>query len=171
MAHNKTIIRVVIISLLLIFSSSTYLFASWYGDLIKGGHALVTGEKKELIKWNEENINKYSISEATLGCDYKSELSGRTQCKFSAEITNKTGEHIDNIVINIIFLNKETRGIVIQEKTTLYVSVVPTVTKSFVQLLDSPRLEEAYEQLGDNFTWKYEILDAVPRGMNSYWLD
>ena len=68
-------------------------------------------------------------------------------------------------MLNIKIYNEATGVIVVQKKETLEVLVVPTVSKSFEASFSNFSFRDAKEQLGDNFSWSYNLIGCVPKDL------
>jgi hypothetical protein len=143
-------------------------FAGFFDDLVDGGYGYFVGRKK-IKEWNEENKGKFIIRETKLGSNTSS--FSVNSCAFWGEFTNQTKETVDYIVVKIFIYNKSTKEPVIQEKKRLKISVVPTATIQTKIDFYSSQIVEALQQLKNNWTWNYELIGVVPRGMEPKWLD
>jgi hypothetical protein len=134
-----------------------------FDDIMSGDieHVL---DKRKIRKWNKSNSNKFKMGgEERMGCNGNSTGYMPKNCGFRAELTNNTKEYIAYVVVNIKIFNKVTT--VVQAKETFSVSVVPTVTQKIEILFNNDLLEAAYKQLGDNYSWNYELVGCVPKNM------
>lgn len=152
-----------------------YSYASMFDDLMSGEveHVL---DKRKIRKWNNQNKNKYKIGGDermscggyTIGVEqfFGQNIGGeQLDCVFKAEFTNNTPAYITHIVVNIKILNKATNTIVVQEKETFEVSVMPTVTQKLQLYFKNSLFKEAYKQLGENYSWNYELVGCVPKDL------
>ncbi|MDY0281144.1 MAG: hypothetical protein RBR35_11355 [Salinivirgaceae bacterium] len=159
----------------LIATYAPYSSASMFDDIISGDieHVL---DKRKIRKWNQENRKKYKMSgDERMGCGgytiggeqiYGKNFGGtQMDCVFKAEFTNNTTEYITHIVVNFKILNKATNTLVVQEKETIEVSAMPTVTQKLQVYFNNHLFKEAYKQLGESYSWNYELVGCVPKDL------
>lgn len=164
------------ICLFLVLVCPTFSSASIFDEILAGDieHVL---DKREIRKWNQKNKNLVSMENERMGCSgYKQDYLSK-DCRFSSELSNNSNKYISHIVVNIMIFNKSTNTIVAESKETFSVSIVPTVTKSIIVFFNNNLFGEAYKQLGDNYSWNYELIGCIPKDMtfdysdNYNWLE
>lgn len=149
--------------------------ASFFDDLVDGDFDAIAGKVK-IRAWNDANKEKFSIVDAKFGCggfdglggDF--EMWGTYDCRMTGSLVNNTNDYIKAVVVNISFYNKQAQSLVLEQQRVIYAKVVPTVSAEFEDLFDSDKLSLAYRQLGENYSWNFEIVGAVPNEMNPQWL-
>ncbi|SMD01624.1 hypothetical protein SAMN02746065_12116 [Desulfocicer vacuolatum DSM 3385] len=149
-----------------------YSSASMFDDITSGDIAHVL-DKRKIRKWNQENRKKYKMGEEKMGCPgfpmewlpKEGRYTTPHDCYFTAKFTNNTSEYITYIIVNIKFFNKTTNTLVVQKKETLPISVMPTVTKTIQVYFDNDLFLKAYKQLGDDFSWNYELIGCLPKDL------
>jgi hypothetical protein len=136
-----------------------------FDDIMSGDieHVL---DKRKIRKWNQENRKKYKMGgDERMGCGGYTIGGTQKDCRIQAEFTNNTTEYITHIVVNIKIFNKATNTLVVQEKETLEVSAMPTVTQKLQVFFDNHLFKEAYKQLGEKYSWNYELVGCVPKDL------
>lgn len=88
----------------------------------------------------------------------------------NGSLLNNTNDIIIAVVIKIQFYNKQTQTLVIEKEQVIAVSAVPSVSVKFVYYFNNRDLSLAYKQLGDQYSWNFEIVGAVPNEMEATWL-
>ncbi len=173
MGKNNTVS--ICLCFLLITAYAPYSSASMFDDIMSGDIENVL-DKRKIRKWNQENRKKYKMGgDERMGCGGYTirghHISGiyvgdtQMDCRFQSEFTNNTTEYITYIIVNIKIFNKATKTLVLQEKETLEVSVMPTVTQKLQVYFNNNLFKEAYKQLGENYSWNYELVGCVPKDL------
>ena len=180
-------VLILVLAYLLIVSTAK---ASFFDDLLEGDFDTIAG-KRNIQSWNENNGGKYSIDDAGLGCGLKKKHGSKSggfdpesyfdrvskrgpapagDCIMTGTLINNTSEIIKAVVIRVKFYNKQTSTLVIEEEQIILAAAVPSVSAEFQHYFDSSNLSLAYKQLGDQYSWSFEIVGAVPKEMDASWL-
>lgn len=138
-------------------ASSPNSIASLFDDLV-GGEYKSMFQKIEMGNWSKRNTGNIKISEARFGC-------ASVPCVMTGNLTNNTAKFLSQVVIEFKIYNKKTNALVIKSRELLFISVMPTVNKPFSAKVDNALLAVAYEQLGDDFSWNYELVGVIPEEM------
>ena len=156
------------------YAEGSSFFSNVFDDLTSSGSGNVF-ERKKIRELNAENKGKFTIiGNEGLWCS-KSRAKSRDKslaelekkdCSFSAKLINKTNAHITALVINIKIFNKSTSTSVMQKKVTLPISIIPTVQKKINVHFYADLIKKAYLQLGDDFSWNYNLVGAVPEDLD-----
>jgi hypothetical protein len=184
MLYYKKIILVFCLCVLLTFVTSSYSSAALLDDITSSSNVTEMLNKRKIRKWNEDNMRKFKMDDnATLSCSDRSEVresifskinSGlsdkkfyevNSDCHFSGKLTNNTKDYIAYVVVNIKIFNKSTKTLVVQKKETFEISVMPTVTQEIGASFNNSIFGKASDQLGDNYSWDFEIVGCVPKDM------
>ena len=140
---------------IIISPSST---ASLFDDFTSGEFKSMF-KKIEIGDWSKANKGNVKMSEERFGC-------GSVPCVMTGKLTNNTDEFLSQIVIEFKIYNKLTKKLVIKSRELLPISIMPTVSKSFSIKVNNALLAVAYEQLGDNYSWNYELIGVIPEEMS-----
>lgn len=171
-------LKVIFMSLLLSFTVSLNAQAqSIFDDILDGDFSAVKG-KLELKSWNSDNSGSYDLSDARLGCggNYGAThfgygvSSGGSDCELSGKFENNTNDIIRSVVLEVKYFHKTSGKTAAKDKVTVFVNSIPGASVDFKREFDNGNFKLAYEQLGDNAGWNYEIVGAVPDGAKANWL-
>ena len=154
--HIKQAIKIILF--MFIFNSSYLSHASMFDDIVSGGGHVLDNHK--IRKWSQKNLHKILLSNERMRCG-TGFLSD--ECTFSVGITNNSRKYLSYIVVKIKIINKTTNTIVAEGKERFSVSVVPTVTKKITERFANSIFNEAYSQLGDNYSWNYDLIGLIPK--------
>ena len=136
-----------------------------------------TQKTKNIREWNKNNRNNFKMDEDAGMCcpgfpmewlPNENRYTNPHDCYFTAKFTNNTTEYITYIVVNIKFFNKTTNTLVVQKKETFSVSLMPTITQNIQIYFENNLFKKAYKQLGDKFSWNYELIGCVPKDLAYY---
>tara|TARA_R110002072_G_scaffold302254_2_gene484467 strand:+ start:4027 stop:4656 length:630 start_codon:yes stop_codon:yes gene_type:complete len=179
----KMIIKRVIcgVFLGLIITQATLVHAGGvFGDIFSGDFDSATG-RIELASWNRSNLEHVHLSNERLGCagDYEATYtytfgttikSGGKDCSVSFDLKNDSDDIIKALVLEVTFLNKSSGKVAITEKITVWAKVIPGGEVQVSRSFDNSDLALAYRQLGEEYSWNYELVGAVPQDGDPKWL-
>ena len=165
----------------LIITQATLLHADGvFSDIFSGDFDSAAG-RVELASWNRSNLEHAHLSNERLGCagDYDATYtyafdatikSGGKDCSVSFDLRNDSDDIIKALVLDVTFLNKSSRKVAITERITVWAKVIPEGDVRASRSFDNSDLALAYRQLGEEYSWSYELVGAVPQDGDPKWL-
>lgn len=151
-------------------------------------------QRKKQQEWFQANKGKLQIRKASESLFCKTQNIGFTnQCRFIAELENNSKDEVTSLIIRIkIYNNKgssfvtnaevpafdyytaapnsvvpvqEPTPLVAQEMHKFNISIYPTVKKR-IDVNFTTNLHEAIGQVGDSWSWNYEVIGYLPKGLD-----
>lgn len=170
----------VFLSLFLIMLLPTLANASFFNDLVNGDFETIAG-KRDIKSWNEDNLRQIKITDSKFMCKnfsddetynlFRNGYGFSGDCIIQGNITNESSDTINSIVLNVLIYNKKMNKLVTESRVSLVITVVPTASVRLGKFIYNSELKTAAQQLGKNFSWSYEMIGVVPKGMKAEWLD